>query len=129
MKRVYREITPVTSKDVFRIFHYPEAEFKYPLHHHPEYEINLVLGSRGTRIVGDAIETYEEEELALLGPYMQHCWDGAAYMEETGIVPSVIVVQFHKDLFTNDWLMKDSFIPEIGRRYHITSTSYLSLFS
>lgn len=111
MKRVYREITPVTSKDVFRIFYYPEAEFRYPLHHHPEYEINLVLGSKGTRIVGDAVERYEEEELVLLGPYIQHCWDGAAYVEETGISPEVIVVQFHKDLFTNHWLMKDAFVP------------------
>lgn len=110
MKRVYREITPVTSKDVFRIFYYPEAEFKYPLHHHPEYEINLVLGSKGTRIVGDAVDQYDEEELVLLGPYIQHCWDGAAHVEETGVPPSVIVVQFHKDLFSQ-WLMKDAFIP------------------
>lgn len=111
MKRVYREITPVTSKDVFRIFSYPEAEFKYPLHHHPEYEINLVLNSKGTRIVGDAVEEYKEEELVLLGPYIQHCWDGAAHVMETGVVPSVVVVQFHKDLFSNNWLMKEAFIP------------------
>lgn len=110
MKRVYREITPVTSKDVFRIFYYPEAEFTYPLHHHPEYEINLVLGSKGNRIVGDAVDRYEEDELVLLGPYIQHCWDGATYMNETGIQPSVIVIQFHKDLF-DQWLMKDAFIP------------------
>lgn len=111
MKRVYREITPVTSKDVFRIFSYPEAEFKYPLHHHPEYEINLVLNSKGTRIIGDAVEEYEEEELVLLGPYIQHCWDGAAHVMETGVIPSVVVVQFHKDLFSNNWLMKEAFIP------------------
>jgi len=111
MKRVYREITPVTSKDVFRIFSYPEAEFKYPLHHHPEYEINLVLNSKGTRIVGDAVEEYEEEELVLLGPYIQHCWNGAAHVMETGVIPSVVVVQFHKDLFSNNWLMKEAFIP------------------
>ncbi len=111
MKRVYREITPVTSKDVFRVFSYPEAEFKYPLHHHPEYEINLVLNSKGTRIVGDSVGEYEDDELVLLGPYIQHCWDGAAHVADSGVVPSVIVVQFHKDLFSNNWLMKEAFIP------------------
>lgn len=111
MKRVYREITPVTSKDVFRIFSYPEAEFKYPLHHHPEYEINLVLNSKGTRIVGDSVGQYEDDELVLLGPYIQHCWDGATHAMDSGMTPSVIVVQFHKDLFSNNWLMKEAFIP------------------
>lgn len=111
MKRVYREITPVTSKDVFRVFSYPEAEFKYPLHHHPEYEINLVLNSKGTRIVGDSVGEYKDDELVLLGPYIQHCWDGAAHVADSGVVPSVIVVQFHKDLFSNNWLMKEAFIP------------------
>lgn len=111
MKRVYREITPVTSKDVFRVFNYPEAEFKYPLHHHPEYEINLVLNSKGTRIVGDSVGEYEDDELVLLGPYIQHCWDGATHVMNSGEVPSVIVLQFHKDLFSSNWLMKEAFIP------------------
>lgn len=111
MKKVFREITPVTSKDVFRIFEYPEAEFAYPLHHHPEYEINLVLNSKGNRIVGDSVSQYIEEELVLLGPYIQHCWNGATYVEETGITPYVIVIQFHKDLFSSNWLSKEDFIP------------------
>ena len=53
MKEIQQEITPITNEDLFIILNHPNAHFDYPIHCHPEYEINLVMNTRGSRIVGD----------------------------------------------------------------------------
>lgn len=55
MKEIQQEITPITNEDLFIILNHPNAHFDYPIHCHPEYEINLVMNTRGSRIVGDVI--------------------------------------------------------------------------
>ena len=47
--KIYREITPLTPGDIYAIFSYPNATFDYPLHNHPEYEINLIMRASGNR--------------------------------------------------------------------------------
>ena len=49
--KLYREITPLQSKDFFGIYNYPKATFDYPLHSHPEYEINLVMNGAGNPLL------------------------------------------------------------------------------
>ena len=51
MKEIQQEITPITNEDLFIILNHPNAHFDYPIHCHPEYEINLVMNTRGSRIV------------------------------------------------------------------------------
>lgn len=59
-------------------------EFGFNWHYHPEYELTLTLGSRGTRFVGSDVAPYAEGDLALIGPNLPHAWhshdlaDGAA---------------------------------------------------
>ena len=43
MKEIQQEITPITNEDLFIILNHPNAHFDYPIHCHPEYEINLVV--------------------------------------------------------------------------------------
>ena len=56
--RIYREITPVRKDDVFIIRNHPNPDFNYPIHNHPEYELNLVLNCLGNRIIGDSVAKY-----------------------------------------------------------------------
>jgi hypothetical protein len=51
----HREIVPVSQEDLFVVLDRPNAKFDYPMHYHPEYELNLVIDSKGKRIVGDSV--------------------------------------------------------------------------
>lgn len=58
-----------------RLFVIKEESFPYndfPLHTHPEYEIILVMKSRGTRYVGDHIADFFPGDLCLFGPNLPH---------------------------------------------------------
>lgn len=46
-------------------------------HYHPEFELTLTLNSRGQRYIGDAIASYEDADLVLLGPNLPHTWCSA----------------------------------------------------
>ena len=69
MKEIQQEITPITNEDLFIILNHPNAHFDYPIHCHPEYEINLVMNTRGSRIVGDSTEDFGPLDLVMTGPY------------------------------------------------------------
>ena len=74
MKEIQQEITPITNEDLFIILNHPNAHFDYPIHCHPEYEINLVMNTRGSRIVGDSTEDFGPLDLVMTGPYVPHVW-------------------------------------------------------
>ena len=75
---IYREITPLNPPDVFVVLDSVCNGFDYPIHNHPEYELNLIAGMSGTRIVGDSTERYTDYDLVLLGPYLYHKWASGA---------------------------------------------------
>lgn len=107
---VYREITPLAAQDVFVVLDSVNNGFDYPIHNHPEYELNLVAGISGTRIVGDSTERYADYDLVLLGPYLYHKWDGDQHLQDSGRPYRVITVQFAIDLFGGQMFQKERFI-------------------
>ena len=107
--QIYREITPLHESDVFVVLDSLSNGFNYPIHAHPEYELNLVVGISGTRIVGDSTEPYQHCDLVLLGPYLYHKWDGDAAMQASGQPYRVITIQFDMGLFNSELLQKESF--------------------
>ncbi len=109
--KIYREITPLTPGDIYAIFSYPNATFDYPLHNHPEYEINLIMRASGNRIVGDKMEKYKEFDLVLLGPYLTHAWDGVDTDKQKYPTTHTVVLQFGEQLFQNNFLSKRAFQP------------------
>ena len=50
-------------------------------HYHPEFELTLTLNSRGQRYIGDAISSYDDGDLVLLGPNLPHTWCSAEKIE------------------------------------------------
>jgi AraC-like DNA-binding protein len=55
--------------------HYPFA----PWHHHPEYELVLLLKGKGRRMVGDNVDRFSEHDLIFTGPFLPHQWIPDAY--------------------------------------------------
>ncbi len=95
MKELQREIVPIVDEDLFIVLNHKDAEFDYPVHYHSEYEINLVMGTSGQRIVGDSIECFEDMDLAMVGPNIGHAWRGDRVKGN-----HVITIQF-SDAFLN----------------------------
>ncbi|MEM6319107.1 MAG: AraC family transcriptional regulator, partial [Bacteroidota bacterium] len=109
--KIYREITLVNPQEVFGLFNHPKATFDYPLHNHPEYEINLIMRASGSRIVGDKVEKYKDCDLVLLGPYLNHTWDGDDTDLKKYPTTHTIVLQFEETLFDSELFSKSVFYP------------------
>jgi len=85
-----------------------KSEFSYPVHVHPEYELNFIENGKGARrIVGDSIEEITDLELCLIGnETLEHAWMN--YHCESNEIHE-ITIQFHKDLFLGSLLNKKQF--------------------
>ena len=106
---IYQEITPLKAPDVFVVLDSCNNGFDYPIHNHPEYELNLIVGISGTRMVGDSTERYTDGDLVLLGPYLYHKWDGDAILQHSGQPYRVITIQFAMGLFSGQFFQKEQF--------------------
>lgn len=106
---VFLEITPLKEADVFAVTDVVNHPFDYPLHNHPELELKLVIGTSGTRIVGDSTEPYKENDLVFLGPYLYHKWDRAVTPQNEAHHCRVITIHFGSDLFPTQLLQKDAY--------------------
>lgn len=109
--KIFTEITPLRDSDVFVILNSPNIGFDYPIHSHPEYELNLVLHSSGNRIVGDSVEKYENRDLVLVGPNLYHKWDDDDVSLCQRRSAHVITLQFAKSFFTQTFLDKEAMLP------------------
>lgn len=60
---LFKEVSPLSAKDCFILIERQKSNFNFPIHIHPEYELNYIENAKGAqRIVGDSIEEIEEEE-------------------------------------------------------------------
>lgn len=83
--------------DSFLVFDRKKEIWDYPIHYHPEYEINYISGSSGARrVIGDHLEVIEEKELVLIGSNLPHCWEQYDCVSKD---IHEITIQFHEDLF------------------------------
>jgi AraC-like DNA-binding protein len=101
---IHREITPLAPEDSFLVFDRIKSDFDFPIHFHPEYEINFILNGKGVRrILGDSMEEIDDIELVLVGPNLQHGWE-LHKCRNTNI--HEITIQFHNDLFDTKLLAR-----------------------
>lgn len=105
MAEIQQEICPITTDDLFIILDHPNARFEYPIHCHPEYEINVVINTKGTRVIGDSEESFDGLDFVMVGPYIPHVWK--AVNEDN----RVITIQFSRDLLNFPILNKRLFLP------------------
>lgn len=75
-----------------------------PVHFHNEYEMVLIIKSKGRRIVGDSIENFEEGDLVLIGPNLPHVmYNDQSYYEPGNEQPVSAIVTY----FRMDWLNEE----------------------
>jgi len=104
MNKVHREITPLAPSDSFLVFDRIKDDFDFPVHFHPEYELNFIKGGTNLkRIVGDSIEQVNDLELVLVGPNLHHAWL-MDQCKSKGM--HEITIQFHTDLFDEKLLSR-----------------------
>ncbi|WP_166333064.1 AraC family transcriptional regulator [Sphingobacterium chungjuense] len=104
MTKIIKEVIPLTQNDCFTIFHREKNEFDFPLHFHPEYELNLILGAQGARrIVGEHMEEITDLELVLVGPNVSHVWTKHACRRSK---ITEVTIQWHANLFDKSFLYK-----------------------
>lgn len=91
------------------VFSREKTEFDFPLHVHPEYELNYIENAKGVqRIVGDSIEEIDDMELALIASSgLEHGWfdhkcSGKRIVKE-------ITIQFHPNLLDGQLLQRNQF--------------------
>lgn len=105
MKAQYEAITPLTSNS-FKAFLQEKKAFDAPWHYHPEYELTLILSSRGLRYVGNKVERFMEDDLVLMGPNLLHCWKNT---HQDPTIASAIVIQWKEDFLGKGWMENPEF--------------------
>jgi AraC-like DNA-binding protein len=74
-----------------------EHGFPNPLvrwHYHEEYELHLIVATRGKVFVGDYIGQFEPGHLVLTGPRLPHNWISTEVPPEGGVALRDMVLQF-----------------------------------
>jgi AraC-like DNA-binding protein len=105
MAEIQQEICPIATDDLFIILDHINAKFEYPIHCHPEYEINVVMNIDGKRVVGDSEETFSKLDFVMVGPYIPHVWKSN---EEEN---RVVTIQFSSELLNFPIMNKRLFTP------------------
>ena len=106
---LFKEVSPLSSKDCFILIERQKTNFNFPIHIRPECELNFIENAKGAqRIVGDSIEEIDEEELVLVtNPHLEHAWKDYRNVSKN---IHEITIQFHPDLLTDTFLNKNQMI-------------------
>lgn len=106
---LFKEVSPLSSKDCFILIERQKTNFNFPIHIHPECELNFIENAKGAqRIVGESIEEIDEEELVLVtNPHLEHAWKDYRNVSKN---IHEITIQFHPDLLTDTFLNKNQMI-------------------
>ena len=99
---IHREITPLAPEDSFLVFERVKNNFDFPVHFHPEFELNFIANGAGARrVIGDSLEEIENIELVFIGPNLHHGWQMHNCSSDK---IHEITVQFHIDLLDSKLL-------------------------
>lgn len=118
------------------IVHNERSPFS-PWHHHPEYELVLILKGKGKRMVGDHVDRFEENDLIFTGPFLPHQWicDNENSENNEGLRNEAFVIQFVHD-FLGDKLFEapentslKKFLLESSRGYEFYGNSKSKIIS
>lgn len=106
---LFKEISPLSDKDCFILIERKKSNFNFPIHVHPEAELNFIENAAGAlRIVGDSTEEIGDEDLTLVAnPHLEHAW-----MDHNNKSANIyeITIQFHRNLLSEDFLSRNQMV-------------------
>ena len=102
MKKPFQK-SRIPERKAFVIRELIAPYFDVNWHFHSEYQLFTVLKGRGTRFIGDHMQTFREGDMVLTGPNLPHLWknDKAYHDPANGLETHGIVIYF-PDNFLND---------------------------
>ena len=108
---ILREIPTILPDETFLIFDRIKKTFDFPLHYHPEIEINFISKGKGNlRIIGDHIGEIDDLELVMIGSNLPHYWNNHKCKNKR---IHEITIQFNQDFF-DESLMSRRIMKSIG---------------
>ncbi len=101
----------VDRRNPIKINAFETKNLNYPLHYHSNhYEITLVLGGRGIRVVGDNVSEFDENDLVLVGKGIPHAWISTKSGDQSSQSNiQVIVIHFNNHIFGDELLNRAEF--------------------
>lgn len=105
---LFREVTLLSDEDCFVVSSRNKSEFTYPVHIHPEFELNFIENGKGAgRLIGDSIEEIDDLELCLIGcESLGHAWMNHHCTSQD---IHEITIHFYKELLQDTLLKKKQF--------------------
>ncbi|MGO8718639.1 MAG: helix-turn-helix domain-containing protein [Acidobacteriaceae bacterium] len=88
-----------------------DLEFPFYWHYHPEFELTLIVDSRGQRLVGDGIADYGPGDLVLLGRNLPHSWRSGPVRVPRNKVHRAVVVQFRENFLGEEFFKLEDMDP------------------
>lgn len=75
-------------------------------HYHPELELVTILKSTGFQFIGDSIETFDQNDIILIGKNLPHMWvnDKGYFKKDTDLKAEAIAIHFREDTFGDGFL-------------------------
>ncbi|MEW6304660.1 MAG: AraC family transcriptional regulator [Verrucomicrobiota bacterium] len=103
MKPVFEQ-TPRTQWESFHCEVVRGSSYNAAWHFHPEYQLTLVLKSRGHRLVGDNLTPLQAGDLVLVGSNLPHVWHQDENRGGAANAVHAIIVRFLDTFLGNDFL-------------------------
>lgn len=100
MNPVLEHLPPIQQESFFaKAFDLPY--FGTPWHYHPEFELVLVMKSKGKRFIGNAISDFNELDLSFLGPNLPHLYKNTNdyYTNTPDFKAKSIIIHFSEKSF------------------------------
>ncbi len=121
MQALYLKKNTRSHESSFKMNHAIVPHMYDQWHYHQELEINLILKGSGTRFVGDNIQSFNDEDLVLVGANLPHVWknDPIYYEGLPDLYADVINIHFLTDFAGKDFFL----MPEMQAVKDLLETS------
>ncbi|WP_086476509.1 MULTISPECIES: AraC family transcriptional regulator [Arenibacter] len=101
----------LTNKQTFIFKDLVGPYFNPNWHFHPEFQISFIAEGKGTRFVGDHVQSFEEGDLVITGPNLPHLWrsDDDYFEKDSTLTTRGLVIYFDNELLSESLLNKEEF--------------------
>ncbi|WP_026810488.1 AraC family transcriptional regulator [Arenibacter latericius] len=101
----------LTNKQTFIFKDLVGPYFNPNWHFHPEFQISIIAEGRGTRFVGDHVQSFEKGDLVITGPNLPHLWrsDDVYFEKDSTLITRGLVIYFDNELLSKSLLEKEEF--------------------